>query len=127
MNPHEEQVRELLAAAERDRHTFDILRRDATAPLETTLFHAQQAIEKGLKAALVAKGVVFPRIHDLLELHALAERHHLTLPVSRDLMARLAPYAVEFRYLGVIAPEVTREEAQAAVGDLLAWIKREVA
>lgn len=112
MKPHEEQARELLAAAERDRRTFDILRRDATAPLETTLFHARQAIEKGLKAAWVAKGVVFPRIHDLLELPALAGRHRLTLPVSR--------------YLGVIAPKVAREEALGAVDNLLAWAKREL-
>ena len=125
MNPHEEQARELLAAAERDRLTFGILLRDSSAPIETTLFHAQQAMEKGLKAALVAEGVVFPRIHDLLELAGLAESHGMKVPVASDLMARLAPYAVEFRYLGVRAPEVGRDEAKLAVDAMLVWARRE--
>lgn len=125
MNPNDEQAQALLAAAERDRQTFRILSRVAESPIETTLFHAQQAFEKSLKAALVSKGVVFPRTHDLLELFDLAARNGLAVPapVSRDLMARLGPYAVEFRYLGVTAPEVSREEAAEAVDSCLEWVK----
>ncbi len=72
MSPHDEQSRELLAAAARDELTCRILRRDAESPVEATLFHAQQTLEKGLKAVLVSRGIVFRRTHDLLELLELA-------------------------------------------------------
>lgn len=126
MNSHSEQSRELLAAAVRDEVTFRILRRELEAPMETTLFHAQQAVEKGLKAALVSKGIIFRRIHDLLELRELAAANGLDVPVAVDLLARLAPYAVEFRYLGVLAPKVSLDEAQYAVEVLMAWARAKV-
>jgi HEPN domain-containing protein len=68
MNPQLEQARELLSAAQRDRLTLRILLGNPQSPLESMLFHAQQALEKGLKAVLVAHGVVFRRTHDLIEL-----------------------------------------------------------
>lgn len=123
MSSHSEQATALFESAQRDRQTFRILLRDPESPLETTLFHAQQALEKGLKAALVAQGILFPRTHDLLELFDLAVNNGLQAPLARDLLARLGPYAVEFRYLGVIAPEVSREEAAMAVEAIMIWIK----
>ncbi|MFC5301281.1 HEPN domain-containing protein [Azospira restricta] len=129
MNPREiaaEQAQELLAAAARDEVTFHILRKASEAPLETTLFHAQQAVEKGLKAVLVSAGVVFRRTHDLLELLDLAGAQKIAVPLERTLLARLAPYAVEFRYLGTAAPKVSLEEADAAVDALMAWARLQV-
>ena len=122
MSLHDEQAQALIDVAQRDRLTFQILLRDSDSPLETTLFHAQQALEKGLKALLVRAGIVFPRTHDLLELHDLALANGINVSVHRDLLARLAPYAVEFRYLGVIAPEVNREEANQAIESLLVML-----
>jgi HEPN domain-containing protein len=118
-----EQAQALLDAAERDAVTLRILKEAAGAPRETTLFHAQQAIEKGLKAALVGAGIVFRRTHDLLELADLAQANALRVPVGRELLTRLAPYAVEFRYLGVAAPEVSVEEAAAAVAATMTWAR----
>lgn len=120
-----EQALALLEAADKDALTLRILRQAPDAPLETTLFHAQQAIEKALKAALVAAGVLFRRTHDLLELMELAQSNGLVLPVERELLARLAPYAVEFRYLGAVAPEVSVDEAAAAVASTMAWAMAE--
>ncbi|MCX8087022.1 MAG: HEPN domain-containing protein [Rhodocyclaceae bacterium] len=123
MSRHDEQAATLIAAAERDHQTFQILSRDPSSPNETMLFHAQQALEKALKAVLVAKGVIFPRTHDLLALSDLAAGNDIEVPIARDLLTRLVPYAVEFRYLGVMAPEVSREEAAGAVTACLAWAK----
>lgn len=120
-----EQALALLEAAGKDALTLRILRQAPDAPLESTLFHAQQAIEKALKAVLVAAGVLFRRTHDLLELMELAHANGLALPVERELLARLAPYAVEFRYLGAVAPEVTVDEAAAAVASTMAWAMAE--
>jgi len=127
MSSPSDQATALFEAAQRDRQTFRILLRDFASPLETTLFHAQQVLEKGLKAVLVAGGIVFPRTHDLLELFDLAANSGSPVPLSRDLMARLGPYAVEFRYLGVIAPDVSREEAAAAVESFMGWLQERLA
>ena len=47
-------------------------------------------------------------------------QERIAVPVAREMLARLGPYAVEFRYLGVKAPEVALEEAEAAIDALLA-------
>lgn len=121
MKVPDEQSAELLAAAHRDLVTYRILRRDAEAPVETTMFHVQQVAEKTIKAALVQHGIVFRRTHDLIELLDLAGTHGLEVPVPRDFLVRLGPYAVEFRYLGVRAPEIGVEEADKAVVSLMDW------
>jgi HEPN domain-containing protein len=123
MSSHSEQAKALLDAAQRDLITLKVLLKDSESPIETTLFHAQQMHEKCVKAALVVAGVVFPRTHDLLELLEFANNSGLQLPASRDLMARLSPYAVEFRYLGVIAPTVALDEAWTSSKNLMAWVK----
>lgn len=126
MNPPDEQVSVLVAAADRDIVTYRILRKDSSAPIETTLFHAQQALEKMIKAVLVGRGIVFPRTHDLFQLGDLLVRNGMTSPTSMELMARLAPYAVEFRYLGVKAPEVSLDEADRVVDAVRAWSNEEL-
>lgn len=121
MNAPDDQAAELFAAARRDCLTYRILRRDAEAPFETTMFHAQQVAEKAIKAVLVQHGIVFRRTHDLIELFDIAGTHDIEVPVTRDLLLRLGPYAVEFRYLGIRAPEVGFVEADAAVAALMKW------
>lgn len=121
MNASDDQAAELLAAARRDSVTYLILRRAAESPLETTLFHAQQVAEKTIKAVLVHHGIVFRRTHDLIELCDIAGTQAIEIPVTRDLLLRLGPYAVEFRYLGIRAPEVDFMEADVAVTALMSW------
>ena len=48
------------------------------------------------------------------------------LSFDDDRLARLGPYAVEFRYLGVKAPEVSLEEAETAIDALLAWAGKQI-
>lgn len=126
MNPRSEEAKQLLAAGERDRTAFRILNRDSEAPNEIVLFHAQQAIEKFIKAVLSTQGIVYRRTHDLLELWNLASKSGLVIPADRQLLVRLAPYAVEFRYLGVLAPEVSRTEAETLIELLLTWARQHV-
>lgn len=124
MSMSDEQAKEIFVAARRDRVTYRILRRDAESPLETTMFHAQQVAEKTIKAVLVRHGVIFRRTHDLIELLDLANAQGIEVPVARNLLLRLGPYAVEFRYLGVQAPEIGVEEADKAVASLMAWASK---
>ena len=58
------------------------------------------------------QGVHFPKTHDLLELHKICLSLDPTFEMIGDLLDRLNPYAVEFRYPG---EEVSIEEAKMAV------------
>ncbi len=60
-------------------------------PSSIICFHAQQTVEKGLKAVLIRKGTSIRKIHDLVELTELIQDIHLTLPVDCDTIALLNP------------------------------------
>jgi HEPN domain-containing protein len=78
-------------------------------------FHAQQCVEKYLKALLVARGLVFPRTHDLVALSDLCLQGGITIPVAQDALDRLAAYAVQVRYPGEDpALDEAREALQVA-------------
>ncbi len=68
-------------------------------PTDTICFHAQQCVEKYLKALLVLKRIDFPKTHDIKELIALLPskiRPQLTPEEQR----RLTDYATVTRYPG---------------------------
>jgi len=77
-----------------------------------TTFHAQQCVEKYLKALLLSCRQAFPRTHDLIALHDLCMRNSISVPVDQDKLERLAAYAVQVRYPG---EEPTLDEAREAV------------
>ena len=78
-------------------------------------FHAQQCVEKYLKALLVARGLAFPRTHDLTALSDLCLQEGITIPVEQDALDRLAAYAVQVRYPGEDpALDEVREALQVA-------------
>lgn len=63
----------------------------------TLCFHAQQTVEKSLKAILVHRGVEFPKIHSIARLIDLLPAD---IPRSPELLqsATLTAYAATFRY-----------------------------
>lgn len=61
-------------------------------------FHAQQAVEKGLKAWLCLRDAKFPKKHDLLELNTLLERSGAILPESFNALLDFTDFATTFRY-----------------------------
>jgi HEPN domain-containing protein len=63
-------------------------------------FHAQQAVEKALKAVLLARRVEFPLTHDLEELLAILSDAGISVPADLQEAGALTPYAVETRYPG---------------------------
>ena len=75
-------------------------------------FHAQQCVEKYLKALLVSRRQAFPRTHDVIALYDLCIRHGLSVPIGSDKLERLAAYAVQVRYPG---EDPTPDEAREAV------------
>jgi len=98
--PASDEARRLLAKATEDEYVLDRLLDDPGAPDSIVGFHAQQAAEKLLKAALFLGGVAPPRTHNLARLVDLAAEHHLNLPPECEQLRWLTPYAVLFRYEG---------------------------
>ena len=95
---------------------------------ETLCFHAQQAVEKSLKAVLLAGGVPFPRTHNLKVLSDLLPRTS-PLPPELEEAVALTDYAVTPRYPGEQEP-VTEDEYLEAVrlaGAVVAWAETVVA
>ncbi len=118
MNPPEEARRELvarwLAKAEDDWRLCHRLVADSESYAEATAFHAQQAVEKYLKAFLTWHQVEFPQTHDIKRLLKLASAQDPSLTEGLSDAADLTAYAVEYRYPGEYAP-VTRDDATDAV------------
>ena len=82
-------------------------------PIDTVCFHAQQCVEKYLKALLVFYGIVPPRTHNLRVLmQAVCARGPFNVAVEEVLS--LSRYPVESRYPGDWDP-IGREDAERAV------------
>ncbi|NLF31149.1 MAG: HEPN domain-containing protein [Planctomycetes bacterium] len=77
-------------------------------------FHAQQAVEKLLKALLVYHGVEFEKVHTIRYLMDLCVKYAGELELLREHAEPLTRYAVQERY-PLPGSEVTIEEAVSAV------------
>lgn len=75
-------------------------------------FHAQQCIEKYLKAWLQMHEIRFEKIHDLLALKELCLSSFPELELYTERLGYLNQFAVAFRYPGDMA---SREQARRAV------------
>jgi HEPN domain-containing protein len=102
-----------LAYAGEDLAAAKLLVASDDLPGRLACFHAQQAVEKALKAALVARRVEFPYTHDLEVLSALQDDAVRLLLDDLDL-APLRTFAVQSRY-PADAPEATAREAEAMI------------
>ena len=77
-------------------------------------FHAQQAVEKLIKAFLAKSAVDFEDQHDIDYLQGLVRKVDVDLASKVDPAAALNRYAVGTRYPGRYAA-VTRDQAEAAI------------
>ncbi len=76
-------------------------------------FHAQQCIEKYLKALLQMKNIPFLKTHDLLKLSELSGKSFVEYELHKKDLAYLNQFAVLFRYPGESAD---KEKAKNAIG-----------
>lgn len=88
----------LLDKARDDAYVMKALAVDVAAPDWILGFHAQQAIEKALKAVLARQSVEYPRTHNLAMLLELLRRQNLDMPPDTDELGRLTPFGVALRY-----------------------------
>ena len=88
-------------------------------------FHAQQAIEKWLKAVLASKSVDFEYTHDLRRLIELLENTGVTLPLNTREVVMFTEFAVPLRYEDLLDAEpLDRRAAVALVNKIGEWAQR---
>ncbi|MDP3511343.1 MAG: HEPN domain-containing protein, partial [Sulfuritalea sp.] len=110
----------------RDYQTCAILSSHPEAQTAPICFHAQQCVEKALKAAMTANQVYFRYTHDLGALAHLLTGAGIAPPFTAGELERLTPSAVELRYDEGV-PLLTRDEATDMAVRTLAWAEALVA
>ncbi len=106
-------LRQWVQKAEEDLQSAAHLLKAKRIPASSVCFHAQQCVEKYIKALLVNHGIGFPKTHNIaVIIRLLPARARPEL--SADDQDRLTEYAVIIRYPGD-SPLPTAAEARAAV------------
>ena len=116
----------MLESAQRDAAAYQALVRNAEIHDSILGFHAQQVVEKALKAALFKHGVHVPRTHNIAQLLDVLDDAAVLAPPHADWIDELNPYAVAARYGLVEAGRLDRQRTLAAIAELLAWASLQV-
>jgi HEPN domain-containing protein len=119
-------ARILLERARGDALVVERLTDDPEIPDHVVGFHAQQAVEKLLKAVLSHHGVNYGRTHDLSRLVELVEMKNLALPPDAHRLATLTPWATGLRYGDdpVDPGPLDREGALGLIATVRDWASR---
>jgi HEPN domain-containing protein len=123
--PDLEHARLMLWLARDDPAALEVMETSSRISPNIFGFHAQQAVEKALKAWLSLLDVMYPRIHVLYELfNQLEDRGATTIDRFRHLQD-LTPFAVQFRYeeFSMTEPNFDRGEVIRQVNELIDYIK----
>lgn len=98
MTLQREEAMRMLALARRDAAAMQVLAASSAVSVASVGFHAQQAIEKSLKALILEHGGLPKRTHDLAELANVATELGVVLPAPLLKLQAISRFAVEFRY-----------------------------
>ena len=124
-NPALELAKQWLEKAGHDLITAQAVLALSGGPTDTPCFHAQQAVEKALKALLTTRKVRFEKVHDLMTHFDAALAQMPELREYREQVASLADYAVQVRYPGDIE-DPSRQDAETAVA-IAAYVVERIA
>jgi HEPN domain-containing protein len=87
-------------------------------------FHAQQAVEKALKAVLVLNEVSYRFTHDVAYLIELCETAGVEVPGELAEVDRLSAFAVRLRYDDPPATPIDRSQALAWASAAARWARQ---
>jgi HEPN domain-containing protein len=121
LSPEREEVELLLRKAREDPTAVVRFGSDSELSDGVIGFHAQQAIEKSLKAVLRLETVDVPRTHDIRFLLESLEAAGTAIPDAVRAGEAMAPWAVEFRYGESLGEDLDRAAAIRVVGDVIDW------
>lgn len=126
MNILSEEAAMLYRIAVEDYKAFRKLVDDPEIDLRIAAFFGQQTVEKLFKAVLAGKMAIFPPTHNLVKLSELLQEAGAPPPTPVDVLKRLNPYAVVFRYDDRDIPTISRDMARDQVEALLAWAEQQL-
>lgn len=88
-------------------------------------FHLHQAVEKYLKAYIVANNLDFSKIHDLSQLLQICSNHDSSFSQLTGQVNELNPYYIETRYPGIAVSfgRVQTEQALKITEEIISFIK----
>lgn len=120
-----EHPRALLAMAAKDLRALRGMGESETFADEIFGFHAQQAVEKSLKAWIAALGAEYPLTHNIARLLAILEDLGVGVEPLWDL-AEYTVFAVEFRYGAMVDEEepLNRNEVINRVKELFEQVEQ---
>jgi HEPN domain-containing protein len=122
-----DEAHRLLRLADDDLAAFRALAALSHIRQALAYFHAQQAIEKALKAVLFSRSVEFRKTHDLFELADRLTKAGIDLPHNADELAQINPYAVELRYDDEVITTLNRETVETIATNTLTWARNIIA
>jgi len=109
-------TRDWLTKAAHDLQNARIVRAAPDGPLDTAIYHCQQAAEKSLKGWLTWRGITVAKTHDLIRLIADAADDTPDFVRFEEAAEILTPYVSAFRYPGLTDdPMPSREEFDTAL------------
>lgn len=112
----------LVRKADEDANAMRLLA-DAEISDEIVGFHAQQAVEKWLKAVLGSRGIEFEYTHDLRRLIAEVTAVVGEFPFDNAQVVALTEHAVPLRYDEILDTEpIDRQAILALVSDVGNWV-----
>ncbi len=112
---------DFLVLAQRDAAAMRVLGQATDMDFSPIGFHAQQCIEKCMKAVMARVGITYPKTHDLGELHQLLVSAGHSVPLGLKTLSDFTPYAVTTRYDLEQVDLIDRVQADSAVAMMLAW------
>lgn len=116
----------MLESARRDCAAYQALVRNPAIHDSILGFHAQQVVEKALKAALFKHGVLVPRTHNIAQLLDVLHDSAIAAPPYADEIDSLNPYAVQARYGTLDAGSLDRRMVEVWLNEVLAWAALQV-
>ncbi|WP_172601821.1 HEPN domain-containing protein [Sulfuricystis thermophila] len=122
-------ARLLLDKARDDAYVVVRLCDDPAAPDWVIGFHAEQAVEKAMKAMLASREIEYPRTHNIAMLIELLRQNTLPVPPEADELPRLVPFGVALRYDDAAGEEnfpLDRTWARRMVSATIAWVERQL-
>lgn len=111
----------LVRKAEGDEIVLARLVDDDDVPDDVLGFHAQQAVEKMIKAVLVANDISSERTHNIAYLLTLLDGAKLPPPGCAERLPDLIPWAAGFRYVDLLEPTLHRQETLSLVKETKGW------
>ncbi len=114
-------ARKLLRRADDDATLVRRVLDDADIADAIVGFHAQQAVEKSIKAVLAAREIAYGKTHQLEYLIRLLSKHEIEAPSFVADAVELNPWAVEFRYEEDDEPPLDRHATLSFIEDVRRW------